>query len=161
MERLQAIAQGRFVIEDILLGYAEAIDNGDIETVGALFARADIQMPDGTSLEGSEEINQHYRNLIIFYDADGNPVPYQRGECSPRTRHVMSNIRYSFNNAVNQVDVRSYFSAYQTIGDKNEIIAGGHYVDSFEHDLQGWHIVHREIFLENLGDMSHHLVEPL
>jgi 3-phenylpropionate/cinnamic acid dioxygenase small subunit len=114
-------------------------------------------MPDGNTLTGAEEICDHYRNLIIFYDSDGNVVPYQRGECTPRTRHVITNLVFDFDNAVKAADVRSYFTAYQTIGDRNEIIAGGRYVDHFELDLQGWHIVEREIFLDNQGDMSQHL----
>jgi hypothetical protein len=161
MERHETIAKGRFVIEGIIFGYAESIDTGDIETTAALFAKAEIVMPDGSSLDGSSEVFEHYRDLIIFRDADGNVVPYERGKCSPGTRHVTTNLSYVFNNAVNQAEVRSYFTCYQTIDGKNEIIAGGRYLDQFEQDLTGWHIVRREIFLDNLGDMSHHLTTPL
>ena len=161
MERTQTIAVGRFAAEDIMLRYAEAVDNGDIETVGTLFAKGELCMPDGTALQGTTAVFEHYSNLIIFYDADGNVVPYARGQCTPRTRHVTTNFIYEFNNAANQADVRSYFSVYQTIDGKNEIIAGGRYADSFVLDLQGWYLERREIFLDNLGDMSHHLKESL
>jgi len=161
MDRTIAIALGRFATEDIMLRYAEGIDTGDLESVGALFAKGELAMPDGNTLVGSAEVFEHYSNLIICYDADGNVVPYARGECTPRTRHINSNFIFDFNNAVNRVDVRSYFSVYQTIGDKNEIVAGGRYADSFGQDLQGWHLVRREVFLDNLGDMSHHLKSPL
>ena len=161
MERGQAIAQGRFAAEDIIQRYAEGIDMGDIETVGALFARGEIVMPDGTALRGTTEVYEHYANLIIFYDGDSNVVPYERGACTPRTRHITTNLICEFNNAVNQVDVRSCFSVYQNLNEKNEIVAGGRYVDRFELDLQGWHITRREIFLDHPGDMSRHLKAPL
>ena len=161
MERTQSVAVGRFATEDIMMRYAEGIDTGDIESVGALFAKGELAMPDGTTLVGVGEVTEHYTNLIIFYDAEGNVVPYERGQCTPRTRHVISNLRFDFNNAVNRVDVRSYFTVYQTIDGRNEIIAGGHYVDDYGLDLTGWHLVRREIFLDNLGDMTHHLKSSL
>lgn len=157
MERLQAVAAARFAIEDIMLRYAEGIDTGNIETVGQVFAKGALVMPDGSSLDGAEAVFEHFSNLIIFYDADGNVVPYARGQCTPRTRHLTSNIIYEFNDAVNQADVRSYITCYQTIGDKNEIIFGGRYIDTFALDPQGWHLVSRSILGDNLTDMRHHL----
>ncbi len=161
MERTQAIAVGRFATQDIMMRYAEGIDTGDIESVGALFAKGEMVMPDGTILVGPAEVTEHFSNLIIFYDVDGNVVPYQRGQCTPRTRHVISNLRFDFNNAANRVDVHSYVTVYQTIDGRNEIIVGGRYVDDYGLDLQGWHLVRRELFLDNPGDMSHHLKSAL
>jgi len=157
MERTQAIAAARFEIEDIMLRYAEGIDVGDIETVGKVFAKGELVMPDGSSLAGAEAVFEYFSNLIIFYDVDGNVVPYQRLQCTPRTRHVTSNVIYEFNAAVNQIDVRSYITCYQTIDGRNEIIFGGRYADSFELDRQSWHLVTRSILGDNVGDTSHHL----
>lgn len=157
MERIQVIAAGRFAVEDIMLRYAEGIDTGDIEAVGEIFAQGEMVMPDGSSLVGAEDVFEHFSNLIIFYDADGNVAPYKRGECTPRTRHLTSNIIYDFNDAVDQVDVRSYITCYQTIDGKNEIIFGGRYMDTFELDQKGWHLVRRAILGDNIGDTSDHL----
>jgi len=49
MERIPAIAAARFAVEDIMLRYAEGIDIGDIETVGEVFAKGELVMPDGSS----------------------------------------------------------------------------------------------------------------
>ena len=157
MQRVQDIAVGRFAIEGIMFGYAEAIDYGDMETVGMLFAKGSILMPDGGSLEGTEAVCGHYSDIIRFYDADENEVPYVRGEPTPRTKHVITNIACSFNNAVDQADVRSYFTVYQNLDGQNTLIAGGRYVDVFKLDLQGWFIRTREIYLDNPGDISRHL----
>ena len=157
METTEAIVQGRFAIEDIMLRYAEGIDIGDMELVGRVFAKGKMVMPDGSSLVGAQRVREHFSNLIIFYDADGNVVPYLRGQCTPRTRHVTSNIIYEFNQAVNQANVRSYVTCYQTIGIGNEIVFGGRYTDSFALDEQGWHLVSRVILGDNVGDTSHHL----
>lgn len=150
MERIQAVAAARFAIEDIMFRYAEGIDTGDIETVGKVFAKGALVMPDGSSLDGAEAVFENFSNLIIFYDSDGNVVPYARGQCTPRTRHVTSNIIYEFNDAVNQADIRSYTTCYQTIDGKNEIIFGGRYIDSFALDREGWHLVSRSILGDNL-----------
>lgn len=157
MERIQAVAAARFAIEDIMLRYAEGIDTGDIETVGAVFAKGALVMPDGSSLAGADAVFEHFSNLIIFYDSEGNVVPYEHGQCTPRTRHVTSNIIYEFNDAVNQADIRSYITCYQTIDGRNEIIFGGRYIDTFALDQEGWHLVSRSILGDNLTDMRHHL----
>jgi len=157
MERIQAEAAARFAIEDIMLRYAEGIDTGNIEIVGAIFGKGALVMPDGSSMRGPKAVFKHFSNLIIFYDPDGNVVPYARGQCTPRTRHVTSNIIYEFNDAVNEADIRSYITCYQTIDGKNEIIFGGRYLDNFAEDQEGWHLVSRSILGDNLTDMIHHL----
>ena len=157
MEPTQAITQGRYAVEYIMLRYAESIDTGDIESVGRVFAKGEMVMPDGSRLVGEQAVFEHFSQLIIFYDTEGNVVPYVCRKCTPRTLHVTSNIIYEFNQSVNQVNVRSYITCYQTIGDKNEIIFGGRYTDSFELDGQGWHLVSRSILGDNIGDTSHHL----
>lgn len=157
MERTQTIFEARFAIEDIMLRYAEGIDTGDMDIVGKVFAKGALVMPDGSNLTGAEAVSEHFSNLIIFYDADGNLVPYARGQCTPRTRHVTSNIIYEFNEAVTRADVRSYITCYQTIDGKNDIIFGGRYIDTFALDEEGWHLVSRSILGDNVTDMRHHL----
>lgn len=157
MDRIQAITEARYAIEDIMMRYAEGIDTGDIEVVGEVFAKGEMVMPDGSSLKGAKALFDEFSSIIIFYDADGNVVPYKRRECTPRTRHMTSNIIYEFNDAVNEADVRSYITCYQTIGDRNEIIFGGRYIDRFAKDAAGWHLASRAIIGDNVTDTSHHL----
>ena len=73
-----------------MLRYAEGIDIGDIESVGRVFAKSKMIVPDGSSLFGARIVCEYFSNRIIFYDGDVNVVPYLRNQCTPRTRHVTS-----------------------------------------------------------------------
>jgi ketosteroid isomerase-like protein len=157
MERTVKISQGRHAIEDIMFRYAEGIDTGHLENVAPLFAHGVVVMPDGSELNGSDEVLQAFSDVIIFYDDDENVVPCQSGACSPRTKHVLTNSIYQFDNAVRNADVRSYFTVYQSLGGANEIIVGGRYIDHYELLIQGWVLIRREVHLENMGDLSRHL----
>ena len=156
MERAIQIALARSVIEEIMFTYAEGIDQGDIETVAQLFMQGAIVLPDGNEIRGYQEVFDSYTGMIMFYDEQERLVPYQRNACSPRTRHVVTNLIFEFDNAVASAHVRSYFTVYQTLGGKNEVIAGGRYVDHFVKAIHGWYLVERKIHFENMGDMSRH-----
>ena len=157
MDRTVQLAQARFVIEEIIFRYAELLDSGNLEGLSALFARGAIKPAVGEPVKGAEEVFGLYASVVKFYDAEENLVPYERGQCTPRTRHVTTNLIFEFDNAVKQATVRSVFTVYQTLAGRNEIVAGGRYVDKFVRTLQGWHIDQREIIIENAGDMSRHL----
>ena len=156
MDRINLMTVARSVIEEIMFTYAEGIDLGDIETVAELFTEGAIVLPDGNEIRGYQEVFDTYAGMVMFYDDDENIVPYQRNACSPRTRHVVTNLIFEFDNAVVVANVRSYFMVYQTLDGKNQVIAGGRYVDRFEKTIQGWHIATRAIHFDNMGDMSRH-----
>jgi len=157
MERTLQIAQARFVIEGIIFRYAELLDAGDLEGLAALFARGAIRPAVGEPVRGADEVLSLHTRLVKFYDDDENLVPYQRGQCTPRTRHLTTNLIFEFDNAVMEASVRSLFTVYQTLGGRSEILGGGRYVDRFLRTLQGWHLDEREIIIEHSGDMSRHL----
>ena len=157
MDRTVQLAQARFVIEEIIFRYAELLDAGDLEGLSALFARGSIKPAVGETAKGAEEVFRLFASVVKFYDADENLVPYERGQCTPRTRHITTNLIFDFDNAVMEANVRSVFTVYQTLAGRNEIVAGGRYVDKFVRTLQGWHLNEREIIVENAGDMSRHL----
>lgn len=157
MERFQKTSLARQVIEETMYRYAEAIDTADIETVGNIFAAGALISQDGTETRGPAAVTELFSSHIIFYDADGNEVPYKRQACTPLTRHVTTNIIVEFNTEITVADARSYFTVYQTIDGANPIIAGGRYHDHFEYDPYGWHLIERRILIDNLGDMSRHL----
>lgn len=156
MDRISQIAQARQAIEEIMFTYAEGIDQGDIETMAQLFAQGAIVLPDGGEIKGYQEVFDAYTGMVMFYDENENLVPYKRNECTPRTRHVVTNLIFDFDDDVTCADVRSYFSVYQTLDGKNEVIAGGRYVDRFERTKQSWHLATRIIHFDNMGDMSRH-----
>lgn len=156
MDRTTQMALARFVIEEIMFKYAEGIDLGDMESMAELFVQGAIVLPDGNEIRGYQEVFDSYAGMVMFYDDDENLVPYKRNECTPRTRHLVTNLIFEFNNRVTVADVRSYFTVYQTLGGRSEIIAGGRYIDRFERTIHGWHIATRAIHFENMGDMSRH-----
>lgn len=156
MDRTTKIAQSRAAIEEIMFAYAEGIDCGDIESVAQLFAQGAIVLPDGSEIRGYQQVFDAYTGMVMFYDDEENLVPYTRHACTPRTRHVVTNIVFAFDNDVRAADVKSYFSVYQTLDKNNQVIAGGRYVDRFERSIHGWHFLTRTIYFENMGDMSRH-----
>lgn len=157
MERFQKTTLARQIIEEIMHRYAYGIDTADIESVGTIFAAGAITHADGSETRGPKEITELFSNTIIFYDINGQPVPYSKNNCTPLTRHVTTNLIMEFNTEVTVAEVRSYFTVYQTINGANPIIAGGRYEDRFEQDPYGWHLIERRILIDNKGDMSHHL----
>lgn len=160
MNRIEQTAQARFAIEDIVFRYAEGIDNGDLEALGALFFAGTVVLPDREKLTGTREVIERYSELVLFYDKDDNVVPYERGKCTPRTKHLISNLIYEFDATVHTANVRSYFTVYQTLGRNIEIIAGGRYLDRFARTIQGWHIVERVLEMDHVGDTSRHSRTP-
>lgn len=157
MSRLEQTLLARTVLEERMYRYCEAIDNADLETLGNIFAAGALINQDGTETRGPKAITELFSSMIIFYDENGNEVPYANQACSPRTRHVTTNIIMEFDNNVEIAKTRSYFTVYQTINADNVIIAGGRYHDRFERDPYGWHLIERRILIDNLGDMSKHL----
>lgn len=160
MDHTATLAQARMAIEDVLFAYAEAVDMADFDALARVLATCHLMLPDGTRLEGGRAITEHYRRIIRFYDAAGNEVDYQAGQCTPRTRHVTTNVRVTLSAQATSADVRSYFTAYQTIDGRNEIVAGGRYLDRFSLSLGRWTLVERRILVDNPGDMSRHARNP-
>lgn len=157
MDRSLNIAQARFAIEGIIFRYAEALDGGDLETLAELFAAGAVKPAVGEPVQGAEAVLSLYASIVKFYDAEENPVPYQRGQCTPRTRHLTTNLLFEFDSAVTEAQVRSAFTVYQNLGGRNEIIAGGRYVDQFQRTISGWHLAERQIIIDSPGDLSRHL----
>ena len=55
------------------------------------------------------------------------------------------------------VQGRSSCSVCQIPGGTNSCIAGGHHVDAFARDAEGWHIAECWISINDSGDFSAHL----
>jgi hypothetical protein len=159
MDRLMKLFEARCAIEDVLFGYAEAIDCGYLERLEDLLGDCELALRDGTTIYGTA-IAERYRNMIIFYDEREHEVPYRPGYCTPRTRHVTTNVRYEFDAAVTDATVYSYFSAYQTLGGTGWLMAGGRYVDRFRLLEGRWRMVRRTIHVDDPADLSRHLRPP-
>lgn len=157
MDRTTRLAQGRFAIEEQLYLYANAVDRGDLETAASVFAKGTMNIEDGRSFRGANEVFDFYRELIIFYSKKGNEKPYRRFKTTPMTQHSVTNVRCAFNNAVTEAQVESQYTATQRRKGRIRIIAQGRYDDVFARDLSGWHLVSRNLHIDLTGDLSHHL----
>ena len=147
--------KARLEIESILFHYTSSIDSGDLESTAKIFTKGAIHSS-GNILQGYSGVFNTYESVIIFYDDEDNEVEYNRLKCSPKTKHLNTNIQYSFNADITSAKVSSYFTVYQTIKSKSQIVVGGRYEDEFL--LEGnWYLKLRKIYIENLGDMTFHI----
>ena len=138
-------------VERLLLRYADAIDAGDFDAVGALFRHGRIcaDTADGpfTLAEGSAAVGAFYRDLVLTYD-DG----------MPRTRHVVTNVDVTVDEARASATGRSSYTVFQQVGDAPlQPIAVGRYADTF-HRIEGeWWFDSRVMAIDLRGDLSRHL----
>ena len=147
--------KARLEIESILFHYTSSIDSGDLESTAKIFTKGAIHSS-GNILQGYSGVFNTYESVIIFYDDEDNEVEYNRLKCSPKTKHLNTNIQYSFNADITSAKVSSYFTVYQTIKSKSQIVVGGRYEDEFLLE-RNWYLKLRKIYIENLGDMTFHI----
>jgi 3-phenylpropionate/cinnamic acid dioxygenase small subunit len=142
-------------IENLLYTYAERIDAGDLEGVAELFARGRIlPSPDAAreiTFEGREKVLAMYRAATRLYD-DG----------SPRTRHVTTNAIIEVDDERGTARARSYYTVLQqTDALPLQPIICGRYHDTFRKIEGRWCFDTRTMFVDLVGDLSHHLLYDL
>ncbi len=142
-------ANARTAIANLMFTYAECIDGGDFDGIGALFARARILAADGqVQGEGREGVKAIYDASTKLYE-DGTPM----------TQHVTTNLIFEFADDGRTAEVRSRFTVMQQLPDfPLQAIITGYYEDRFAWDEDsGWHFVQRQMKPKLLGDLSQHL----
>ena len=142
-----------------LLGtYAERMDAGDFEGVGALFAEGELADEDGTVLaRGAEGVTRFYRSITRLHHG------------SPHTRHLVLDIRPDDGDGDGDgvVTVRSYYLVLQGLdGEEPRPIISGRYVDRVAPAVDGdpggaWRFVQRRFRVDLVGDLSRHLTIEL
>lgn len=138
-------------IEHLLYTYAERIDAGDLDGVAALFAHGRIHgmadPPPEAVFEGRDGVLALYRGTVLLHD-DG----------TPKTRHVTTNVRIEVDELRGTAESRSYYTVTQATDELPlQIIVTGHYHDTF-HVVDGaWWFDTRTMFVDQTGDLSHHL----
>ena len=142
-------------IENLLYTYAERIDAGDLEGVADLFAHGRIKAaPDAPSeaiFEGRDRVLGMYQAATRIYE-DG----------SPHTRHVTTNAIIEVDEEADVATARSYYSVLQqTESLPLQVIIAGHYHDSFQRIDGKWWFDTRIMFVDQMGDLSHHLLYEL
>ncbi|MEV3905164.1 nuclear transport factor 2 family protein [Mycobacterium sp. NPDC050551] len=138
-------------IENLIYSYAERIDAGDLGAVADLFAHGRIcgveNGPPETVFEGTVRVRQMYDMATRLHD-DG----------TPKTHHHTTNVRIEVDEAAGSAAARSCYLVTQATPDLPlQVIVTGRYHDTF-HRVDGrWWFDSRTMFVDQVGDMSHHL----
>ncbi|KZX57111.1 hypothetical protein A3709_04940 [Halioglobus sp. HI00S01] len=137
-------------IENLVYRYAELIDDGQFDTLAALFARAQYVDQDGNVLgEGAEAIGEIYRGFTRLYP-----------EGTPRSHHVTTNVIIEVSGQT--ASARSYFTVLQATDNLPlQPIIAGRYHDTFACDADGWYFTRRQVLMRLAGDLSQHLLAAL
>lgn len=134
-------------IRNLLGTYCEVMDAGDFEGLGQMFADARlIDHKEREIARGAAAVTELWKAMVRLYDG------------SPRTRHLVSG-------PVIEVDgdsatCRSSYLVMQLPPDGGLIpVAAGRYRDTFARTDGRWHFTVRQMFLDQPGDMSRHMVD--
>jgi 3-phenylpropionate/cinnamic acid dioxygenase small subunit len=149
------MADGARAIENLLYTYAERLDAGDLEGVADLFAHGRIQpaaeAPREAIAEGREPVLRMYRRATRLY-ADG----------TPRTKHVTTNAIVEADDAAGTGQARSYYTVFQRTEELPlQAIITGRYRDTFRRIDGRWWFDTRIILVDQVGDLSRHLLFAL
>ncbi|WP_427888002.1 nuclear transport factor 2 family protein [Kribbella sp. GL6] len=132
-------------LENLILRYAELVDDGDFAAVAELLADTTYQ-GSGAPLQGRAEIERWFHDTVIVYP-DG----------TPRTQHVTTNIAIEADGN-DAAQARSYVTVLQALpGEGPQIIAAGRYRDRFERRDGSWRWTERTVKIRLVGDVSKHL----
>ncbi|MDE0614750.1 MAG: nuclear transport factor 2 family protein [bacterium] len=142
-------------IENLMYTYAERIDAGNLEGVADLFANGQIvaspDAPVETVVAGRDEVLGMYQGSTRLYPCG-----------TPRTKHVTTNAIIEVDDDAGTASARSYYTVFQQLDDfPLQPIITGRYHDTF-HRIDGeWWFDQRTMLVDQLGDLSRHLLFEL
>ena len=143
-------AEDRLAISDLVYRYAELIDAGDFDGMGALLGRADFGGANTPTMSGA--------NVAGLFAMTTRLFPNHEGPGTPKTRHLVLNLIVDIADDATAA-ARSTFCVIQAtdLVPLQPIIAG-RYRDRFARDDGGWYFTERIIDVEMVGDVSDHLL---
>ena len=138
-------------IENLIYTYAERIDAGDLDGVAELFAHGRIRgMEDGppeTVFTGTVGVRAMYEMATRLYD-DG----------TPKTKHLTTNVRIDVDDAAGTASSTANYLVTQATPELPlQVIVTGHYRDTFHLVDGSWWFDTRTMYVDQIGDTSHHL----
>ncbi len=136
-------------VTNLLHRYAEAVDDGDFDAVGELFAGAGYHAGDpGAPVLRGDEVAAVMRRMVQVHEGG-----------SPRTKHVVSNVIFELDESGEVAHTRSYFTVLQAAsGLPLQPIVTGRYLDTFRVVEGVWRFSDRSIVIEHVGDVSQHMI---
>ncbi len=133
----------KLAVTELLYRYAESIDAGDFDGVGALLGRGSFM-----GVTGADRIAALFASTTRRFPGHRN---------SPRTRHLVLNPIVEVHG--DTASARSTFCVVQqTDTVALQPIVVGRYRDAFARDAGGWHFTERTVDVEMIGDVSDHLM---
>lgn len=145
------VADSATEITNLIYRYAELLDAGDLDAVSGLFEHGRIcgveDGPPETVFEGAARVREMYEMATRIYD-DG----------TPKTKHNTSNVQLHIDEAAGTARSTSYYCVTQATDDLPlQVIVTGHYKDTFRRLDGAWRFDSRTMFVDQVGDVSHHL----
>lgn len=143
------------LIENLIHRYAELIDAGDFEGVARLFRHGRIHgmadPPPDAVFEGYDGVLRMYEMTTRRYD-DG----------TPKTHHITSNVQIELADDAQRATARTYYCVVQAT-DRLPLqpIITGRYHDTFHRVDGGWWFDTRLMLVDQLGDLSQHMLLDL
>jgi 3-phenylpropionate/cinnamic acid dioxygenase small subunit len=147
-----SVAEDKLAVTELLYRYAELIDAGDFDGVGALLARATFGGSGPRGVSGADNIVRLFASTTRRYPDHAN---------TPRTRHLVLNPIVE----VHGDGTAAARSTFCVIQDTETVplqpIVVGRYRDTFGSDDTGWYFTARQVDVQMIGDVSAHLmVDP-
>lgn len=135
-------------ISNLIARYAELLNLGQIEDLGALFRYGRISSSSSDDVyEGSEAVIGMYRRSVVF------------PEKLPDTLLFTSNLQLDIHGDF--ASGKAYFLGMQQTESGVAAVIAGRYHDEFARIDGCWWFQHRHMLPDLAGDLSSHLVEPL
>ncbi len=155
-------ADARHAICNLLYRYAEAVDDGDMETLNELFRHAVLYAgSEDAPYPGSEGVEKMFGDFTKYYDRNEKRVDFPKERGTPYTIHVISNPIIEVSADGKSARGRSRFVVFQAMSDfPMQPIIGGRYRDEFAEVDGEWRFVSRMYKTNLVGDISHHLPQP-
>jgi len=135
--------EAKLAVTELLYRYAELIDAGDFDGLGALLGRGNFM-----GVSGADRIAKLFATTTRRFPEHGN---------TPRTRHLVLNPIVDVDG--DAATARSTFCVVQQTDTVSlQPIVVGRYADTFARFGEGWHFTERMVDVQMLGDVSDHLL---
>lgn len=145
-------AGDKLAVTELLYRYAELIDAGDFDGVGALLARATFGGTGPQRVSGADAIAKLFAATTRRYPEHGD---------TPRTRHLVLNPIVEISGQRTATSRSTFCVVQDTETVPLQPIVVGRYFDAFSCDDSGWFFTERKVEVQMIGDVSAHLmVDP-
>ena len=139
------MSNDKLEITELLYRYAELIDAGDFDGVGALLARSTFGGSGPQGVSGADNIAKLFAATTRRYPEYGN---------TPRTRHLVLNPLVELNDDGTAASRSTFCVMQDTETVRIQPIVVGRYYDRFSCDDGGWYFTERKVEIQMIGDVS-------